>query len=120
MFFLRPISLKTEVWDRIDTYLNEFATSHPGYMPNRAAFLEEAAIAFLNAREAEVNGGSTEAESSDDTSLGMDMTGDKTSLAEAAEEELVVEEEQKPAKRSSGKKTAKKSAKKSAQKIRRK
>src|SRR5437763_14609004 len=42
MFFARPISLKTEVWDRIDAYMNEFAAKNRDFVPNRSAFLEEA------------------------------------------------------------------------------
>ena len=51
MFMARPINLKTEVWDRIDEYLNKKADEDRNFKPNRSLFLEEAAIAFLDAAE---------------------------------------------------------------------
>lgn len=57
MFQARPISLKSEVWDRIDNYLNEYAAQNPGFLPNRGAFIEEAVVAYLDLKE---GGGSSE------------------------------------------------------------
>jgi hypothetical protein len=88
MFMARPINLKTEVWDRIDEYLNKKAEEDRSFKPNRSLFLEEAAIAFLDAAEnppaAEeesteadsLDFGSSEEESSDDTSSDDDFDFD--------------------------------------------
>src|SRR5262249_50309467 len=92
MFFARPISLKTEVWDRIDAYLNEYAASHPGLMPNGSAFLEEAAVAFLDAKEAEASGASAGSESTDDMGLDLDTSTDDTSMDDTSTDELSLEE----------------------------
>ena len=51
MFMARPINLKTEVWDRIDEYLAKKADEDRSFKPNRSLFLEEAAIAFLDAAD---------------------------------------------------------------------
>ena len=51
MFQARPINLKTEVWERIDAYLATKADEDRNFKPNRSLFLEEAAVAFLDAAE---------------------------------------------------------------------
>jgi hypothetical protein len=131
MFRSLPLSLKTEVWDRIDTYLNEYAATHRDFNPNRSALVEEAVIFFLDAKDAEASGGSAEPESTDEMSMDLDMSSDDMSLdTEAstdeepamdeeaepeaepeAEEEPAEEEAPKPARRSSKSKAAKKSKK---------
>ena len=77
MFFARPISLKTEVWDRIDAYMNEYATTHRDFTPNRSAFIEECIIAYLDAKDAEASGASSDTDTSlDDLGLDTESTGD--------------------------------------------
>ena len=54
MFQARPISLKTEVWDRITNFLNEEAAKNRGVMQNTAEFIEEAIVAYLDAKTAHI------------------------------------------------------------------
>jgi septal ring-binding cell division protein DamX len=129
MFFsARPISLNNEVWDRIKAYLDTYAAQHPGFLPNTSAFLEQAAVAFLDAEDAKANPPAEEM-SIDDTSTeepaayeSTEDSGDEAveveeEVVEVVEEEPAEEEEVKPA-RKSAKKAAKKSSKKSAKKRR--
>jgi hypothetical protein len=67
MFMARPINLKTEVWDRIDEYLNKKADEDRNFKPNRSLFLEEAAIFYLDSLDKPAEEESTEEESSDDS-----------------------------------------------------
>src|SRR6266498_4780826 len=89
MFRSLPLSLKTDVWDRIDTYLNEYAATHRNFNPNRSALVEEAVIFFLDAKEAEASGASTETESTEEMSPDMEMSSEDTSMEteESTEEE---------------------------------
>ena len=74
MFQARPVSLKTEVWDRIDAYLNEYAATHRDFLPNRAVFIEEAVVAYLDLKEG--GGSSGEEEATEDTDLDLDLDTD--------------------------------------------
>src|SRR5690242_13069992 len=80
MFKSLPISLKTEVWDRIDNYLNEYAQTHRDFLPNRAVFIEEAVVAYLDLKEG--GGSSGEEESTEDTDLDLDLDTDSESTDE--------------------------------------
>lgn len=90
MFQARPISLKAEVWDRIDNYLNDCAARNPGFLPNRGAFIEEAVVAYL---EMKVGGGSSEKVTDDSVDL-AEALPDGTSLAsdEGPDDEEVEDE----------------------------
>lgn len=68
MFQARPISLSTDVWDRIDAYLNQKAAEDRTFKPNRSAFIEEAVVSFLDAAEK----GPEEEPSSDESEFSFD------------------------------------------------
>ena len=53
MFFAKPISLKTDVWDRIKTYLDDYASKYRDFNPNTSAFIEECIVAYLDAKDAD-------------------------------------------------------------------
>jgi hypothetical protein len=88
MFQARPISLKVDVWDRMDAYLNDYAAQNPGFMPNRGAFIEEAVLAYLDQKE---GGGASEESSDDEFSMDDELSDDSDSTAD--DEELSDEEE---------------------------
>jgi hypothetical protein len=68
MFQARPISLRVEVWERIDNYLNAYAAQNPAFMPNRGALIEEAVVAYLDQKQ----GGGASEETSENDSIRMD------------------------------------------------
>ena len=80
MFQARPISLKVDVWERIDTYLNDYAAQNPGFMPNRGAFIEEAVVAYLDLKEG--GGASEEATEDDSFSLDDELSDDSESMSD--------------------------------------
>jgi hypothetical protein len=79
MFQARPISLKVDVWDRIDAYLNDFAAQNPGFMPNRGAFIEEAVVAYLDLKE---GGGASEETTDDEFSMDEELSDDGESMSD--------------------------------------
>jgi hypothetical protein len=81
MFQARPINLKTEVWDRIDEYLNKKADEDRNFKPNRSLFLEEAAVAFLDAADSPP----AEEEAVEEESMDLEST-DEESTEETTEE----------------------------------
>ena len=97
MFQGRPISLKVDVWDRIKTYMDEQAGQDRNYHNNTSAMIEEAVVFFLDAKEAEAGGGSSEG--MDDMGMDLDLSGDEftdemsTDTEETTEEEISMDEE---------------------------
>src|SRR5688572_6068177 len=83
MFQARPINLKTEVWERIDEYLNKKADEDRNFKPNRSLFLEEAAIAFLDAAE---NPPAEEEATSEEESFDFGSSDEETTSEESTEE----------------------------------
>lgn len=98
-FMARPINLKTEVWERIDEYLNKKADEDRSFKPNRSLFLEEAAVFYLDSldkpAEEESSGdssddsldfGSSDEESSDSSDESSDEESSEDSSDESSDE----------------------------------
>lgn len=85
MFQARPINLKTEVWERIDAYLAQKANEDRNFKPNRSLFLEEAAVAFLDAAE---NPPAAEEEPADEESTDTESSNEESSDEESTDEEF--------------------------------